>query len=482
MAESSNQFRLRESKPLWVWGVACAVLMFSIFGLRQWLKPAKPQVAKQQTKPNGTSASKTTNAIRMDASDTTNTNRDPSKPVEQPPTPDTLLDKGELVEQVGAALESANHVQAYKLARQLIRLDPSDPTSNFLMARVLGLRKRYPEAIAMLDKLAKTTPDAKLAVLGQTSDWLVRYGKFDEAEERLNTLLKFAPDAVIVHQSLGRLLFRRGENQKAFEHFDRLNELGDISESDLRWLLRPQRPFKKDAQSIEPIGLLGEANKLAGIGDWQAVIELIKSKDVDLTHAENAMLGLAFARQKNNEQLSAWANINQKVANKNPDAWFAFATLASMNRQPRKAIACCCKCILLMPTYAEAYELLAESLADFDQFSKAQSRAFDRAKTLRRTQELGEAMANGKTLTDDDFGELVNLLQKLHRPSEAINWEYVRLTLASQNGTLSESEIKTAFRQIESQSQQVSPLSESAMRSFVLCGVDPNHESFNADR
>ena len=151
MAESSNQFRLRESKPLWVWGVACAVLMFSIFGLRQWLKPAKPQVAKQQTKPNGTSASKTTNAIRMDASDTTNTNRDPSKPVEQPPTPDTLLDKGELVEQVGAALESANHVQAYKLARQLIRLDPSDPTSNFLMARVLGLRKRYPEAIAMLD-------------------------------------------------------------------------------------------------------------------------------------------------------------------------------------------------------------------------------------------------------------------------------------------------------------------------------------------
>ena len=44
------------------------------------------------------------------------------------------------------------------------------------MALLLADRHRYPEAIRMLDELAKTNAEIRLPAMGQTADWLIKSG------------------------------------------------------------------------------------------------------------------------------------------------------------------------------------------------------------------------------------------------------------------------------------------------------------------
>ena len=75
-------------------------------------------------------------------------------PVSTPPPADPL----QLQEETIAALEAGDLDTAFKRIRAAIRITPEDPQTVFLMARVLAERNRFPEAIWMLDEMAKKVP------------------------------------------------------------------------------------------------------------------------------------------------------------------------------------------------------------------------------------------------------------------------------------------------------------------------------------
>ena len=88
-----------------------------------------------------------------------------------------------LQEDTIAALDAGDLETAFELARELRRVDGENPQTIFLMARVLAEKRRFRQAVKMLDDLALEFPDTQLAVLGQTAEWLVFQGDWQAAEE-----------------------------------------------------------------------------------------------------------------------------------------------------------------------------------------------------------------------------------------------------------------------------------------------------------
>ena len=89
----------------------------------------------------------------------------------------------------------------------------------------------------MLDDLAVDFPDAKLAVLGQTAEWLVFQGDWTATEERYRNLLTLVDETSLIDRLLSRLLIRQGRQVEARVLLQRLCKAGNVEEMDLRSLL-----------------------------------------------------------------------------------------------------------------------------------------------------------------------------------------------------------------------------------------------------
>ncbi len=147
----------------------------------------------------------------------------------QPPPEPTPLDAAQLHFAGMKALQEGQVDEAYDYARQAMRTNSEDPPIVFLMATVLAERHRFPEAIEMLEEVAATVPEARLPAMGQTADWLVRFGQWEKAESRYGEILEQMPDAAMVHRELARLKLRQGRRIEASEHLNRLCHLGDVT-------------------------------------------------------------------------------------------------------------------------------------------------------------------------------------------------------------------------------------------------------------
>ena len=109
--------------------------------------------------------------------------------------------------------------------------------------------------------------------MGQTADWLIKSGDWDEGESRYLSLLKEAPNASLVHRGLAELYLRQGRGVEATAFLRNLCRLGDVQEYELRHLLIARYPFPGDAtpENFDPIGRLGLAKAQAAYADWGSV-------------------------------------------------------------------------------------------------------------------------------------------------------------------------------------------------------------------
>ena len=127
------------------------------------------------------------------------------------------------------------------------------------MARVLAEKHRFRQAVKMLDDLAVDFPDAKLAVLGQTAEWLVFQGDWTAAEERYRTLLTLVDETSLIDRLLSRLLIRQGRQVEARVLLQRLCKLGMLR----KWICvlschcPGHCPGDAATEAFEPIGLQG---------------------------------------------------------------------------------------------------------------------------------------------------------------------------------------------------------------------------------
>tara|TARA_R110002073_G_scaffold176633_3_gene334339 strand:- start:8418 stop:9767 length:1350 start_codon:yes stop_codon:yes gene_type:complete len=415
----------------------------------------------------------------------------PADPVvETPPVPPEQLapvtpeiDLPSLLLTATQALETGRIEAAGNSIRKAFAMAPENPQVAFTMALVLGEEHRYPEAIMMLDELAEAVPETQLPALGQTAEWLVQSGDWDAAETRYRAVLDAVPDASMAHRQLARLLVRQGRRLEAAQHLKALCEQGNVEEIELRALLSLSEPFAADAirEQFDPIGSLGRARAAAGMEQWDLVIAELKSA-VSQTPAESALLGRAYAEQKDFESLKQWDKSNAVTDNENADAWFARGVSAAHGQDDRRAVKCCCEAVLRDSTDADAYFQLAASLnrlvATVENVTTEQAEmVLQRAKSLARTREIGQQLAQSDQRDLRVLAELAKLLDELERPLESLSWQAVRIAYG--RSSIAEDVQQSQLVEINRQRMELVSNPQPLNRSFVLCGID--YESIAID-
>lgn len=377
------------------------------------------------------------------------------------------------------ALVAGDTDAAYDYARWAMRLDANDPQVIFLMATVLADRNRFPEAIEMLDAVAKTTPQARLPALGQTADWLVRYGKWADAETRYRDILKSVPDAALAHRSLASLLGRQGRRLEAFEHLKRLCELGDIGEDELTSMLCIAFPLIGDeGDDFQPIGALGKSRIDVAGRKWKGVLarlEKVDSKD----SWRNGLRDRALAVLGRWESLGASLKDAESGVDLSPDGWFAKGVHAGKADKHAVAARCFAESVQLDPTDPIVYAELAKSLDELN-LREAAEKFRSRAALIESTHAIGKQLVSGLDFDWQRLIELSETLKQLRRPLEALGWRSVWLAdsgLPKKQKAAAHDEIRQERERLIADGQTT------ASREFLLCGVDVDAlVELNADR
>ncbi|WP_372717726.1 tetratricopeptide repeat protein [Novipirellula sp.] len=415
----------------------------------------------------------------------------PADPVaEAPPVPPEQLapvtpeiDLPSLLLTATQALETGHVEAAGNSIRKAFAMAPDNPQVVFMMALVLGEEHRYPEAIMMLDELAEAVPETQLPALGQTAEWLVQSGDWEAAETRYRAVLDVVPDAAMAHRQLAQLLMRQGRRLEASLHLKALCEQGNVEEIELRSLLSLSAPFAADAsrEQLDPIGSLGRARAAAGKEQWDLVIAELKST-ASPTPAESALLGRAYAEQKDFASLKQWNESNTVADNVNADAWFARGVSAAHEQEDRRAVKCFCEAVLRDSTDADAYFQLAASLNRLeatveDVRTEQAEMVLQRAKSLARTREIGQQLAQSDQRDLRELAELAKRLGDLERPLESLSWQAVRIAYG--RSSIAEDVLQLQLVEINRQRMELVNNPQPPSRSFVLCGID--HESIAID-
>ena len=388
-----------------------------------------------------------------------------TEPADPVTPPQTLAE----IHQAGLeALQSGESDRAFELARQAMRMDDTDPQVIFLMALVLGDRQRFPEAIEMLDGVAKSTPEARLPALGQTADWLVRHGDWDEAESRYREVLAQVPQSALVHRNLARLLLRQGRRMEAKTHLEQLCLMGNMTESELNAMLTLAYPVLGDEEEeyLEPIGELGQSRIDIARGEWDSVRTRLEDQNTKRGPWDSSLLGRAYAVLGENEQLGRWVANATEAVDQSPDAWFARGIHLAIDGKHAAATRCFVENIRKDSTDRDAYAHLATSLAAIGMAEKS-AVAKRRAELLEQTYQLGIEIANAEDHAPPSILKLSDRLRELERPLEALGWRGVWLSYTS------DTDSQRIMNEIIKERQTI--LAEGralAPESFVVCGID----------
>lgn len=132
---------------------------------------------------------------------TANSDQDETPNAELPNEQSTLED-------ARAALKAGEHELAGEKVRDYLLAHPDDVMGLFLAAQIEAACERYLGAVALLDEIPRDHPRAGLAALGQSADWMMAAGKWDESERRFMALLDKVPTSHTAHRRLAYLLNR----------------------------------------------------------------------------------------------------------------------------------------------------------------------------------------------------------------------------------------------------------------------------------
>ena len=113
---------------------------------------------------------------------------------DQPPgTGATLFDRTEsgsseppnhqsILEDARTALGAGEYESAGEKVRTYLLAHPGDVMGLFLAAQIEAACERYLAAVALLDEIPRDHPQAGLAALGQSADWMLAAHQWDESD------------------------------------------------------------------------------------------------------------------------------------------------------------------------------------------------------------------------------------------------------------------------------------------------------------
>ena len=390
----------------------------------------------------------------------------------------TASDTENLQEDTIAALDSGDLDTAFELARELRRVDGENPQTIFLMARVLAEKRRFRHAVKMLDDLALEFPDTHLAVLGQTAEWLVFQGDWQAAEERYRILNSLVDETSLIDRLLSRLLMRQGRVVEANALLRRLCRVGNVEEMDLRSLLSLSCPLPGDAatDAFEPIGLEGTARHAISMGQLAVAGEILEravnDSSVVLGPAEYALQGRLLALLEQFERLPEWINSAPEGIKQYSDYWFALGAYQLQQADFSVAAESLGRAVLRDQTDFRAYKMLGDALTQIGKSEQAKV-AIERAGLIEQTVSLGNEMASNPQRDVRKISVLIELLERLQRPLEALGWRGIQVAYGRANGMLDDSAARNVLQMInQKRITQLGETDTDAKRLFVTCGFE----------
>ena len=379
---------------------------------------------------------------------------------------------GQLREAALQALGAGQEDLAFECARQAMRLEPDNPQVVFLLAMVLGDRHRYAEAIQLLQELSIREPTTRLPALGQTAEWMVESGRYDEAELQFRSILQEVPDALMVHHRLGQLLLQTGRRTEAALHFDFLSQFGELDHEELRSLLIRTQAFPGDdgVTRFDPLNNLAMCRQELADGKSDQVVKAIVDAENANSATEQALLIRLLAEQEKFDNVRKLLD-EIEMAQAGADGWYAKGCLALKDAEPKVAVACFCQTLLLDQTDVDAYRMLSRALRLTDEPGIATSVAA-RAVLVEETRQLGAKLVGDQEKNLELIQQLAQALMKLNRPMEALGWQTIALVHAVEASAITDAQAQATFEAIGRQREQLVKSGQHRINpEFVLCGL-----------
>ena len=192
-------------------------------------------------------------------------------------------------------------------------------------------------AIDLLGAIPADHPQAGFPAVGQSADWCLQLGRYDDAEERYRQLLVTHPAAPEANRKLALILNRRGRRHEAARYILRLCLQGNVKSDELHSLMhlsdamyddRDAAGTADDDQAYYPIGKSADARKLFMEEDYQAALELLR-EDASLELLPPALLafyGRVAAEAQDDQEFNRWLAFTNETTQQFSEYWSAVGT------------------------------------------------------------------------------------------------------------------------------------------------------------
>ena len=370
------------------------------------------------------------------------------------------------------ALDAGDLDSAWSAIRSAARLDRNNFDTQYLMARVLAERNRFSEAVKILDALAIKDPSIELTVLGQTAEWSIIDGRWQQGEDRFRRLADQMPQVGIAHRKLAELLIRKGQRQEACGYFLQLCGIGNVEEVELRHLLQRGQSFSGMESSDErsPVGTLGKARLQQGENQLEVALSTLQETSPETSEAF-ALRGKLLALTHRQSELNQWESTVIEESEAYADFWFAKGVQSQNSNNHESAVEFFCRSALLNPTDSQTYQYLSESLGKIGDNQTAIT-AKQRSEWIAETHRIGQTFTSQDTRDPQLVASLCQLLDNLNRPLESLAWQAVGMVYNQQSLGISNAQLTQQLQRINQQRiesiQNSDPESET---NFILCGI-----------
>jgi tetratricopeptide (TPR) repeat protein len=239
-----------------------------------------------------------------------------------------------IVEAATRLLERQDIDGGWQLVQSGLLRFPDDPALLFLAARVLAFQQKFPEAIALLDKIPSDDSQAGLPALGQGAEWALQLGDLRTAEERLLRIVQLAPTSPLrpmVARMLTQIYNVQGRRWEAGQQVMELIRRGDFNERELLMMVNLREPFA-DAEVSKAAKAFKPDDPLLQLGD--ARLLFFQSKDVEaLSLLEGirralpqslepwVLHGAVLVNLERFDQLKDWHRVAPQGYESHPEYW-----------------------------------------------------------------------------------------------------------------------------------------------------------------
>ncbi|QDT06961.1 tetratricopeptide repeat protein [Rubripirellula lacrimiformis] len=354
------------------------------------------------------------------------------------------------------AWRSGDHQQAGKRLKQILIVSPTHADALFMLGRTQAAQGKIETAIDTVSEIPPGRSEVAIAALGQSANWFIQLGRYQEAESHLRALIEVDNDSFVAHRRLAELLNNQGLRSQAIPHMRSLARIGQPTEYELYGMTTFRNPFthfiaSEGNDEIRTVGL-GIARRLLSNGKTDQAAAMVKTlmQQSPESTAVYAFYGRILVDRQDDAALAAWLASPPPGIDQQPEYWAAVGQWYQRHNKHSIAVRCFSEAVLRDDTDRHSYLAMARSLQAIDHTEEA-------AKVMQRYSLLDEVdlCVSAIKRTPDQIRRLPIALSALRRHDEAKAWCGLPEFSAARLPT-------------------PKPASDGADHFWVTCGIDPS--------